>query len=107
MKKSAAVAYSRDFETFSIVTDDLGSALLYYGIFLAMLYAATARITFVALGVGLFIAGSVAVYQGTPHVRDRVTNWLHPYTTHTVFCPLTGTQALRQVLNRAERWRGS
>jgi cell division protein FtsW (lipid II flippase) len=78
------------------VTDDLGSALLYYGIFLAMLYAATARITFVALGVGLFVAGSVAVYQGTPHVRDRVTNWLHPYTTYKVYCPLTGTQALRQ-----------
>ena len=78
------------------VTDDLGSALLYYGIFLAMLYVATARLTFVALGVGLFLAGSFAVYQGTPHVRDRVTNWLHPYTTYKVYCPLTGTQALRQ-----------
>ncbi|MEN3341779.1 MAG: hypothetical protein V7644_1183 [Actinomycetota bacterium] len=78
------------------VTDDLGSGLLYYGIFLAMLYAATARLTFVAVGVGLFLAGSVAVYQGTPHVRDRVTNWLHPWTTQKVFCPLTGRPALRQ-----------
>jgi cell division protein FtsW (lipid II flippase) len=78
------------------VTDDLGSALLYYGIFLAMLYAATARLTFVAVGIGLFLAGSVAVYQGTPHVRDRVANWLQPWTTHKVYCPLTGTYALRQ-----------
>ena len=77
-------------------TDDLGSALLYYGIFLALLYAATARLTFVVVALGLFLAGSVAVYQGTPHVRERVTNWLHPWTTTPVFCPSTGTTALRQ-----------
>src|SRR3954454_19755746 len=77
-------------------SDDLGSALLYYGIFLALLYAATARIAFVAAGVGLFLAGAVAVYQGTPHVRSRVANWLEPWTTHKVFCPLTGQPALRQ-----------
>jgi cell division protein FtsW (lipid II flippase) len=78
------------------VTADLGSALLYYGIFLAMLYLATARLSFVAVGLGLFLAGSVAVYKGTPHVRDRVTNWLHPWTTHLVYCPLNGGRALRQ-----------
>jgi cell division protein FtsW (lipid II flippase) len=78
------------------VTDDLGSALLYYGIFLAMLYAATARLSFIAVALGLFLAGSAAVYQGTPHVRERVTNWLHPWTTHKVFCPLSGTMTLRQ-----------
>ena len=78
------------------VTDDLGSALLYYGIFLAMLYVATARLAFVAVAVGLFLVGSAAVYQGTPHVRERVTNWLNPWTTEKVYCPLTGTSALRQ-----------
>jgi len=78
------------------VTSDLGSALLYYGIFLGMLYVATARFAFVAVGLGLFLAGSAAVYEGTPHVRDRVTNWLHPWTTHPVYCPLTGGTALRQ-----------
>jgi cell division protein FtsW (lipid II flippase) len=77
-------------------TDDLGSALLYYGIFLAILYAATARLTFVAVFIGLFLIGSAAVYQGTPHVRERVVNWIHPWTTHKVFCPLTGTMTLRQ-----------
>jgi cell division protein FtsW (lipid II flippase) len=78
------------------VTADLGSALLYYGIFLGMLYVATARLSFVAVGLGLFLAGSAAVYEGTPHVRDRVTNWLHPWTTHVVYCPLSGGKALRQ-----------
>ncbi len=32
----------------------------------------------------------------TPHVRERVTIWLHPWTDHKVYCPLTNTQALRQ-----------
>jgi cell division protein FtsW (lipid II flippase) len=78
------------------VTDDLGSALLFYGIFLGMLYAATARLAFVAAGLGLFLAGSAAVYQGTPHVRERVLNWLHPWTTQKIYCPLNGQPALRQ-----------
>ena len=78
------------------VTYDLGSALLYYGIFLALLYAATARLAFVMVALGLFLAGSAVIYEGTPHVRERVTNWLHPWTTHTVYCAITGKPALRQ-----------
>jgi cell division protein FtsW (lipid II flippase) len=78
------------------VTDDLGSGLLFYGIFLGMLYVATARVTFIAVGIGLFLAGAVAVYQGTPHVRERVANWIHPWTTHKVYCPLSGQLELRQ-----------
>jgi cell division protein FtsW (lipid II flippase) len=77
-------------------TGDLGSALLYYGIFLALLYVATARVAYIGVAMVLFVAGAGAVYKGTPHVRTRVTNWLHPWTTDKVFCPLTGTSALRQ-----------
>ena len=44
-----------------LATDDLGSALLYYGIFLAMLYVATARLSFVAAALGLFLVGAFAV----------------------------------------------
>ncbi|HET7566449.1 MAG TPA: FtsW/RodA/SpoVE family cell cycle protein [Gaiellaceae bacterium] len=77
-------------------TDDLGSALLYYGIFLGMLYVATARLAFVAGALGLFLVGAVAVYQGTPHVRDRVLNWIHPWTTHKIYCPTSGGLAFRQ-----------
>jgi cell division protein FtsW (lipid II flippase) len=77
-------------------TDDLGSALLYYGIFLGILYAATARVKFIAAFIGLFLIGSVAVYQGTPHVRERVVNWLQPWTTHKVYCALNGQMTLRQ-----------
>ena len=54
--------------------------LLYFGIFLAMLYMATARIGYVAVGLGLFLVGAVGVWKVTPHVQDRVTIWLHPWT---------------------------
>ncbi len=78
-------------------TDDLGSALLYYGIFVAMLYVATARITFVAVAIGLFLAGSFAVAQGTPHVQERVNVWLDPYKyAHT-----SGYQILQSLYSIA------
>jgi cell division protein FtsW (lipid II flippase) len=79
-----------------VSSNDLGSALLYYGIFLSMLYIATARLSFVVVGIALFVAGGYGAYEKVPHVRERVTIWLHPWTTHTVYCPLTGTKTLRQ-----------
>jgi cell division protein FtsW (lipid II flippase) len=77
-------------------TRDLGGGLLYFGIFLAMLYVATARIGYIAAGLGLFLVGAIGVWKVTPHVQERVTIWLHPWTTHKVYCPLTGTETLRQ-----------
>jgi len=79
-----------------VETNDLGSALLYFGIFLGMLYVATARAAYVATGAVLFVGGSYAAYRSIAHVRDRVTIWLDPWTTQKVFCPLTGKPALRQ-----------
>jgi cell division protein FtsW len=67
-----------------VVSNDLGSALLYFGIFLAMLYVATARLTFVAAGLALFLVGSAGAYEVVGHVRERVAIWLDPWTTaHT------------------------
>jgi cell division protein FtsW (lipid II flippase) len=79
-----------------VETNDLGSALLYFGIFLAMLYVATGRLLFVAIGAALFVGGAALVYHYVAHVRDRVTIWLHPWTNHPVPCALTGRPALRQ-----------
>ena len=77
-------------------TRDLGGGLLYFGIFLAMLYMATAKIGYVAAGLGLFLVGAIGVWRVTPHVRERVTIWLHPWTDHKVYCPLSGHLELRQ-----------
>jgi len=78
-------------------TRDLGGGLLYFGIFLAMLFVATGRLAYVAVGIALFLAGAVGVWKVTPHVQDRVTSWVHPWTDHPVYCPLTPDHpALRQ-----------
>jgi cell division protein FtsW (lipid II flippase) len=79
-----------------VSSNDLGSGLLYFGIFLAMLYIATARISFVLVGIGLFLAGGYFAYDRIGHVHERVVIWLHPWTSDRVFCPSTGGLALRQ-----------
>jgi len=79
-----------------VSSNDLGSGLLYFGIFLSMLYVATARLSFVVAGVALFLAGGFVAYEKIAHVHERVTIWLHPWTSTKVFCPSTGGLALRQ-----------
>jgi cell division protein FtsW (lipid II flippase) len=63
-----------------VETNDLGSALLYFGIFVAMLYVATARLLFVGLGAVMFLAGAAGAYTLVPHVRERVEVWLDPWS---------------------------
>ena len=79
-----------------VQTNDLGSGLLLFGIFLAMLYLATGRALYVAGGLALFIAGAAVVYQYVGRVQDRVTIWLQPWTDEPVFCAQSGELALRQ-----------
>lgn len=62
-----------------VVLKDLGSALLFFTVFLAMLYVVTGRGLYVwVLGV-LFVAGAFFAYQTFGHVRVRVDTWLYPY----------------------------
>ena len=70
-----------------VATRDLGSALLFFGIFLAILYLATSRLLYVWVGLGLFLVGAAGVYETTAHVRTRVIIWLHPWTTQAIPCP--------------------
>ena len=58
---------------------DLGSSLLFFAVFLAMLYMATARASYVGVGAGLFAVGATLAYQMFGHVRDRVTTWIDPW----------------------------
>ncbi|HET6643559.1 MAG TPA: FtsW/RodA/SpoVE family cell cycle protein [Gaiellaceae bacterium] len=62
-----------------VVTNDLGGGLLYFGIFLAMLYVATAQVWFVVAGSVLFVGGAAAVYSAIPRVQERVQIWLDPW----------------------------
>ncbi|MGY4858929.1 FtsW/RodA/SpoVE family cell cycle protein [Cryobacterium sp. AP23] len=55
---------------------DLGTALLYFGLFLVMLYLATARLSWVLLGMSLFLGGALIASQTLDYVNGRFTNWL-------------------------------
>ena len=66
-----------------VETNDLGSALLFYGIFLSMLYVATGRALYVAIGLGLFGAGAAVAYSSIARVQERVDCWLIRGTTCT------------------------
>ena len=79
-----------------VQTSDLGSALLNFGIFLAMLYAATGRASFVAAGLMLFAGGAALLYDALSRVQQRVTVWLEPWTDEKVYCALNGEMELRQ-----------
>lgn len=62
-----------------VIQRDLGAAMLIFGIFLGMLYAATARVDYVAGGLLLFALGAAFAYEAFAHVRDRVAIWLDPW----------------------------
>ncbi len=59
---------------------DLGSSLLFFGLFVAMLYVATERVSWIAIGMSLFVAGSYVAYLVFGHVQTRVLLWLHTFS---------------------------
>ncbi len=63
---------------------DLGSSLMFFGAFLVILYVATARLSFVALGVTMFLGGATILANALAHVADRVDIWLHPFQSRAV-----------------------
>lgn len=76
-----------------VVQRDLGSSLLLFGIVVVMLYAATARIAYPAVGLVTFGLGAVLAYRLFGHLRERVAIWLDPFSD-----PLDAGYQLAQVL---------
>ena len=62
-----------------VIQRDLGAALLFFAVFLALVYIATARASYVVVGLILFATGSVVAYQLFGTVRDRVDIWINPF----------------------------
>jgi cell division protein FtsW (lipid II flippase) len=63
-----------------VLERDLGTALLFFGIFVAMLYVATQRTSWLLIGLALFAGGSYVAYQLFSHVQRRITIWLDPFS---------------------------
>jgi cell division protein FtsW (lipid II flippase) len=77
---------------------DLGSSLMFFAAFLALLYVATGRFSFVAIGMAMFLLGAWFFASTVPHVQDRVDIWLDPYQDPTV----TGYQVLQSIFAQAD-----
>ncbi len=59
---------------------DLGTSLLFFGLFVMMVYVATERLSWVVIGGLAFAAGAVVAYERFGHVRVRVSSWLDPFS---------------------------
>ncbi|MDX6652126.1 MAG: hypothetical protein QOJ38_907 [Solirubrobacterales bacterium] len=58
---------------------DLGSSLMFFGAFLALLYVATSRLSFVLIGLAMFLAGASFFASTVPHVQDRIDIWTNTF----------------------------
>lgn len=63
-----------------VVERDLGAALLFFMIYMMMLYAATAKMTYLLAGFGAGSVASVLAYFIFNHVRERVMAWQDPFS---------------------------
>jgi cell division protein FtsW (lipid II flippase) len=62
-----------------VMQKDLGSALIFFGIALTMVYVATGKKKYVVICFILFIVGSFLAYKLFGHVRERILIWRHPW----------------------------
>jgi cell division protein FtsW (lipid II flippase) len=87
-----------------VTTNDMGSGILYFGTFLALLYIATARLSYVVAGIVLFAAGGYVASRNVPHIHERVQIWLDPWPhLHT-----TGYQTVQGLYSIASGgWLGT
>jgi cell division protein FtsW (lipid II flippase) len=58
---------------------DLGTSLMFFGLFVVLLYVATERVSWLIIGLLLFSAGAVLAYEIFANLRGRVDLWLHPF----------------------------
>jgi len=62
-----------------VLQRDLGTSLLYFGLFLVMIYVATGRAIYVVTGLSMFVAGALVASRVMTYVGDRFDAWLNPF----------------------------
>ncbi|HEU4975124.1 MAG TPA: FtsW/RodA/SpoVE family cell cycle protein [Baekduia sp.] len=77
---------------------DIGSSVMFFGAFLAMIYVATNRASFALIGIVLFAAGAWLVAGHIGHIADRVDAWQHPFDPDLLKKAIGGSYQLAQGL---------
>ncbi|MGW7085080.1 FtsW/RodA/SpoVE family cell cycle protein [Streptomyces sp. NPDC054871] len=75
---------------------DLGTSLLFFGMFVVMLYVATERTSWIVFGLVMSSVGAVGVATFEPHVQERVDAWLNPFSDAVIAS--TGSDQIAQSL---------
>jgi len=81
-----------------LLTDELGTSLMFYGAFLALLYVATGRLSFPVIGIVLFALGAWYLAGHVSHVQARVLAWEEPFNTVLYHREVGGSYQLAQSL---------
>jgi cell division protein FtsW (lipid II flippase) len=81
-----------------LLTRELGTSLMFYGAFLALLYVATGRLSFPFIGLVLFAVGAWLVTKNVSHVHARVLAWEHPFDQVLYNRQVGGSYQLAQSL---------
>ncbi len=81
-----------------VVERDLGTSLLFFGLFVAMLYVATERVSWIVIGLSLFVVGAVIAWRLFDHVQGRVAAWLDPFSPEVYDREFGGSYQLVQGL---------
>jgi cell division protein FtsW (lipid II flippase) len=76
---------------------DLGTSLLFFGLFVSMLYIATQRRSWLFIGFFLFLGGAYFAYSTFGHVQARVTVWIDPWS----YADTTGYQIVQSIFGLA------
>jgi cell division protein FtsW (lipid II flippase) len=80
-----------------VLQRDLGTSLLYFGLFLVMIYVATGRLSWVVLGLGLFLGGAIVAGRILGYVGSRFDAWLDSFN-QTIYDQQGGSYQLVQGL---------
>lgn len=62
-----------------VVQHDLGTSLLFFGLFLVMIYTATGRAIYTVVGLGMFLTGALVASKAIDYVTKRFDAWLNPF----------------------------
>ncbi len=81
-----------------VFESDIGTSALFFGLFVAMLYIATQRTSWLLIGILLFAFGAYVASKLFSHVGERFTVWLHPWAgdnpTHSAYQLVQGLEGL-------------
>jgi cell division protein FtsW (lipid II flippase) len=85
-----------------LITRELGTSLMFFGAFLALLYVATGRISFPLVGLVLFGLGAWFVATHVGHVHQRVLAWEHPFNSKLYYEPQGSYQLAQSLFSQAD-----